>query len=244
LKEGLNLLYALQRKDDHLKEIEAAINEIPNSIKELEVARDLKSGIVSQAKASLSQNLEERKKFEKEIQLIREKIAKYKEQMIKVTTNKEYQGFINEIKFEENNILGVEEKIIEKMVENDEILETIRRTENEYNIIAGDYNQKIKDLSHSFEYLKSNLAEETLLRDELQKKIPGSLIKVYEQLYRKKESKAVSLVETEFCGICNVLIRPQLLNELIISNEILVCENCGRILYKQLREEPDVPIID
>ena len=46
--------------------------------------------------------------------------------MSKATTNKEYQGFIAEIKYEEDNISTLEEKVIEKMVESDEIENEIR----------------------------------------------------------------------------------------------------------------------
>ena len=88
MKEGLDILYALQQKDDQLKEIEAIIKEIPLQIKELENERDARSEMIEKAKKKLHGNLEDRKKFEREIPVLREKISKYKEQMMKVTTNK------------------------------------------------------------------------------------------------------------------------------------------------------------
>ena len=53
-----------------------------------------------------------REKLEKEILVIREKINKYKEQLNKATTNKEYQGFNAEIKYAQDTISSIEEKII------------------------------------------------------------------------------------------------------------------------------------
>ena len=101
MKEGLDILYALQQKDDQLKEIEIIIKEIPLQIKELESERDTRSEMIEKAKKKLQNNIEDRKKLEREIAALKDKISKYKEQMKKVTTNKEYQGFSNEIKFEE-----------------------------------------------------------------------------------------------------------------------------------------------
>jgi len=237
LKEGLDTLYALQQKDDQLKEIENTIKEIPLQIKELEDERDSRSDMIEKAKKKLQHNSEERKKLEREIAAIKDKIAKYKEQMKKVTTNKEYQGFSNEIKFEESNIGVVEEKIIEKMVESDEIMGKIREAENEFNKIAETYNQQIKDMRSNLDYHKNKLAEETKNKMTLRTRVEAKLLKAYDNLYAKKAGKVVSYVQTDFCGVCNIKIRPQVLSEMIISNDVLICESCGRILFKQIIDE-------
>ncbi len=237
MKEGLDILYALQQKDDQLKEIEAIIREIPLKIKELEDERDSRSTMIEKAKKKLHDNGEERKKLEREIVAIKDKIGKYKEQMKKVTTNKEYQGFSNEIKFEEANIVGVEEKIIGKMIESDEIMGMIREAEGEFKKIADAYNQQIKDMRSNLEYHKSKLAEETQNKKELRTRIDPKLLKAYDNLYVKKAGKVVSYVHTDFCGVCNIKIRPQVLSEMIISNDVLICESCGRILFKKIVDE-------
>ena len=237
MKEGLDILYALQQKDDQLKEIEIIIKEIPLQIKELEDERDARSEMIEKAKKKLQNNIENRKKLEREIAALKDKISKYKEQMKKVTTNKEYQGFINEIKFEETNITTVEERIIEKMIEADEIMGIIRETESEFNKIAAEYNQKIKDLQSYLDYHKNKLTEETKNKKELRIKVAANLLKAYDNLFVKKAGKVVSFVQTDFCGVCNIKIRPQVLSELVISNDVLICESCGRILFKNIVEE-------
>jgi len=239
LKEGLDILFALQQKDDQLKEIEIIIKEIPLQIKELEGERDSRSEMIEKAKKKLQINIEDRKKLEREIAVLRDKIIKHKDQMKKVTTNKEYQGFINEINFEESGITGVEEKIIEKMIEADEIMGIIRETESEFNKIAAEYNQKIKDLQSYLEYHKNKLSEETKNKKELRTRIAANLLKAYENLFVKKAGKAVSFVQSDFCGVCNIKIRPQALSELIISNDVLICESCGRILFKNIVGEDE-----
>lgn len=237
MKEGLDILYALQQKDDQLKEIATIIQEIPLQIKALEDERDSRSEMIENAKKKLQANIDERKKFEREIAAIKEKIVKYKEQMKKVTTNKEYQGISNEIKFEEANITAVEEKIIEKMVDADEIMGGIRDTEREFNKIAAEYNQKIKELHDYLEYHKNKLSEETKNKMELRSKVATNLLKAYDNLFAKKAGKVVSFVQTDFCGVCNIKIRPQVLSELVLSNDVLICESCGRILFKKIAEE-------
>lgn len=237
MKDGLEILYKLQQNDDRINETQVRIREIPQNIKALETDRDSKADIVNKSKEKLDENLKGRQKLEGEIQLIREKITKHREQLNKSTTNKEYQGFIAEIKNEEKMILEIEEKIIEEMLKSDEVMEEVRESEGEFNKIAGEYNKRIEDLKQNLEYNNSKLEDEKKSRDELRKTIPQNLLSIYDNLVKNREGKAISFVETNFCGICNVKIRPQRLSELISTNDIFICENCGRILYKEVKEE-------
>jgi len=236
LKEGLELLYTLQIEDDQIKDIEDTIQQIPKKIKKLEEERDSKKNIIENVKKKRDQNVKQREQLEKEIQLLKEKINKYKEQMNKSTTNKEYQGFIAEIKYEEDRISAVEENIIKRMLEFDEIMDEIRERESDFTKIAKEYNNKIKDLNENLKYNQSKLNQENNNKSDLRIKISEKLLKVYDNLFKNKAGKAVSLVETEFCGICNIKIRPQLLSEIISTESIFICENCGRILFKKIEE--------
>lgn len=239
MKEGLEVLYTLQQHDDKIREVESLIKQIPGEIKGLETERDGKATIIENTKVKLNENVKQREKLEKEILLIKEKIAKYKDQMSKATTNKEYQGFMAEIKYEENNIASVEEKIIERMLESDEIMAEIRESEAEYNKIASEYNEKIKDLNNSLEYNKTKLKEQAGEKAELRTTIPKNLLRIYDNLMKNKNGKAISYVETEFCGVCHVKIRLQRLNELISTNDMFVCESCGRLLFKKIEVQKE-----
>jgi len=234
LKEGLELLNQLQLLDDQIAETEIAIGEIPITIMDLESERDSKKNIIDKVKIKREENVKKREQLEKDILLIKEKIGKYREQMNKSTTNKEYQGFITEIKYEEDRISKVEEDIIQRMLEFDEIMDEIRERESEFNQIAAEYNVKIKELNSHLDYNKTKLTQENETKAKLREKVPPPLLKVYDNLFLKKAGKAISVVETEFCGICNVKIRPQLINEIISTDNLFICENCGRILFKKI----------
>lgn len=234
MKEGLDILLKLQQKDDQIKEIENTIKEIPQRIQQMEKERDKKAEMVGLARDKLQVNLEERRKVELEIFEIKERIKKYREQMKKVTTNKEYQGFISEIQFAENSVTCQEEKIIEKMVEADEIVAEISQVEKEYSEITASYNRKISELKSHQEFNSSKLQEEKEKRQVLQEQVEKDLLRVYNNLFQRKLGKVISTVDTEFCGVCNLKIRPQLLSELITTNDLLICENCGRLLFKKI----------
>ena len=241
MKEGLEKLYALQLLDDKIRELELSLKQVPESIQELERERDGKASIIENTKEKLKENAKAREKIEKEILMVKDKIKKYREQMSKATTNKEYQGFMAEIKFEEDNISSLEEKVIEKMLESDEIVKEIRGSEEEFGKISLEYNRKISDLKGLSEYNKMKLADVVKERNVVKDDIPANLLAAYDNLARKKNGKAVSLVVSEFCSVCNVKIRPQQYNELISSQKMFTCESCGRILFYRKVEKPPEP---
>lgn len=232
MKEGLEKLYRLQQLDDAIKSNQTLLKRLPETILEIEYERDSKKEMIETSKNKLAENLKSREKYEKEILLVKEKIKKYKDQMTKATSNKEYQGFMAEIRYEEESIQKIEEKIIEKMLESDEILGEIRSTETDFAQIADGYNEKITVLKKQINETEQLITELTQNRQSVHKEVPAPFLKIYENLFVKKAGKVVSKVESDFCGVCNVKIRPQILSELVTSSDIQVCENCGRILFK------------
>lgn len=232
MKEGLEKLFRLQQLDDAIKSHQTKLKQLPEIILEIEQERDSKKEMIESSKNKLAENLKDREKYEKEIQLVKEKIKKYREQMTKATSNKEYQGFMAEIRYEEESIQKIEEKIIEKMLESDEILGEIRNSEAEFAQIADGYNEKIAALQQQIRETEKLIEETTRNRQVVYQDVPAPFLKIYENLFQKKGGKVVSKVESDFCGVCNVKIRPQILSELVTSDDIQVCENCGRILFK------------
>ncbi len=232
MKEGLEKLFRLQQLDDAIKSHQNRLKQIPQMIREIENERDSKKEMIEASKAKLAENLKSREKYEKEIQLIKEKIKKYKDQMNQATSNKEYQGFMAEIRYEEESIQKIEEKIIEKMLETDEISGEVSNSQAEFAKIADGYNEKIAALKGQITEIEAVIEESNRNRVTVHAEVPAPFLKIYENLFVKKAGKVVSKVESDFCGVCNVMIRPQILSELITSSDIQVCENCGRILFK------------
>jgi len=37
--------------------------------------------------------------------------------------------------------------------------------------------------------------------------------------------------DDDFCSLCQMRVRPQMLNELMEMKQVILCEACGRILY-------------
>src|SRR5580658_8009370 len=117
----LPLLMELQAVDKEIAHLNAEVAALPRHIAALETR--LKSHVdqLDLDKKTLAAHYKERKDAEKEIIAIRDKISKYREQMLAVKTNEQYRALQHEIDFAETGIKGFEEKILEKMVLDEEL---------------------------------------------------------------------------------------------------------------------------
>jgi predicted nucleic acid-binding Zn-ribbon protein len=228
-------LISLQSLDEEIRQTTLILDKIPLQLKNIDANIEDQFQTVSQAKDKLVKNQKRRRTLEGEIQDIKAQIDKYKHQLGGVKTNKEYSALLSEIKDAQSKIDQKEEEIINEMLNADDISEEIRRAESK----ASD--AKVKLGKDKEELIRERQELEAKKTDLIQKKealiplIPKEQSKLYLEIFRKKNGIPLSPVTDDFCSMCQIRIRPQVLNELKEESQIILCENCGRILYIKKR---------
>lgn len=88
---------------------------------------------------------------------------------------------------------------------------------------------------------KDRLGQLSTKRNELAAAVPGDTLKMFERIAAKHEGKALALVirthpkREEFaCDGCNMSITLQQVNTLMSSDQPVICNTCGHILYLEL----------
>lgn len=95
-----------------------------------------------------------------------------------------------------------------------------------------DKNNKIKSKYNGIEEnLKGKIRLEENEIITLENKIDASLLNKY-NLTKKNKGTGIAEVKDSVCSGCNMLIPTILIDKLNNQNEIIYCENCGRILCK------------
>ena len=224
-------LIKLQKLDEEIKKLSVFLENIPDKLAEIDDKIETSFRIVSSAKEKLSQNQQKRRTFEGDVQDQKIKIEKYRKQLSGVKTNIEYTSLLKEIASVEKIIGQLEEDIISEMLAADDIENDIKTSEKK----ANDAKEKLlkeKDMYLQEKEAKEKEKEEFQSdRDQLIPSIPASQMSLYNSIFRKNLGIALSPVTDDFCSMCQIRIRPQVLNELIEQSSIILCENCGRILY-------------
>jgi len=79
--------------------------------------------------------------------------------------------------------------------------------------------------------LQGSLADLKKQREEFVAQLPPALGELYNRIALKKQGLALAVVSGEVCAACQMKLRPQLINEIRLGEQIIVCESCSRILY-------------
>ena len=227
----------LQNLDTEIRSAELVLEGIPRLTEEIDRKIQACSKVVADAKDKLAQNQKKRRDLETEVKDIKVQIGKYKRQLNEVKTNKEYTVLLKEIEEAQHAIDTFEEAIIAEMLAADDIEEEIqaalRKQAREEESLTKEklvLNEKMKET----EARKAKLQRE---REDLLPGIPPDQRRLYETIYQKKGGIALSPVRGDFCAMCHMRIRPQMLNEIRDKAVMILCENCGRILYWPTKAE-------
>lgn len=220
----------LQAVDRTIGSLTSRIEIIPAQIKQIEDQLNAFLHALEEHKQQLAANQKERRDLDADTQMIRAKISKHRDQLYEVKTNEQYKAMLHEIGGEEAKIRAIEDRILDKMGEAEELESFVRdaaaRLEGERSRVAGEKQALEKERAAD----EASRAEAEQRRRALAEGLSGSSLQLYERA-RKARGTAVVEVVDGTCAGCHVKLRPQYFNEVRSSEALLTCENCGRILY-------------
>jgi len=233
-----DLIIQLQHLDSDIHASALVLESIPHLVQDVDKRIQAGSTAVAEAKDRMAQNQKRRRDLETEVKDLKAQIGKYKRQLNEVKTNKEYTSFLKEIEETQHKVDGLEEAIIAEMLAADDVEEEIRTAthkQGQEEEILHKERQALDEKAREMEKKKARLLEE---RDALLPRVSPEQLRLYEAIFLKKGGIAISPVKDDFCAKCHMRIRPQMLNEIHERVKIILCENCGRILYWPTKPEP------
>ena len=224
-------LIQLQNLDKEIMDTSLFLENIPSEIEKIDKNIEASSRIVALAKERMAQNQKKRRELEAEVKDIKAQVSKYNLQLNEVKTNREYSSLLKEIDEAKQKVSDFEEEIISEMLTADEIEDEIKAASQKYSEAEEMFSKEkdaLQQKKKELETKRNKLAKE---KEELVPKIPSDQISLYLKIFKKKSGIVLSPVNEEFCSMCHMRIRPQVINELKGKEKIILCENCGRILY-------------
>src|SRR5918911_3753327 len=125
----LERVIALQRLDSAAHDAERRLAAEPERSAALDARIATAKKRVADAKERLAANQGARRAIEKDVALHQSRLSKFREQAMAVKTNQEYHAIQKEISFAQGEVKTLEDKILEAMLEADEITATVKRAE-------------------------------------------------------------------------------------------------------------------
>jgi predicted nucleic acid-binding Zn-ribbon protein len=221
----------LQILDDRTAVLTKEISALPKHISEIEKKLDNSQRRLEHDKAALAANQKDRKHFEAEIQTNEQKISKLKTQMMDAKTNDQYRAFQHEIDFCTQEIARYEDRILELMTGSDPLEKNVKAAEA---ALATEKKQVDAEKVAARERTAADQKEIDALTRERKQLLAEMTPKVafeYERIRKGRAGVAIAEVLQGRCSKCNIVLRPQFLQELKRGDNIMVCESCKRMLY-------------
>lgn len=230
MQPDLEKLLELQKVDAEVVRLQAEIAALPKRVAEIETKLAVNIAKVEEAKTSAKANEQARRKYEGEIKGLQEKISKYRDQMLAVKTNDEYRALGNQIKFSEENIRDLEDKILDCMIKAEDIDRGIKAAEkdlaSERAEVEKEKNEARSRTAQNEQALNNILPK----RAQLRAGIDAQILAHYDRVLKARGS-ALSEVREQICTACRVMLRIQVYADVVAGNQLLTCDSCGRILY-------------
>jgi predicted nucleic acid-binding Zn-ribbon protein len=204
----------------------------------LQSARDVVAGI----KAKLTAAADKRRVEEKEVASVQTRLAKYKDQLLEVKTNREYTAMLHEIEAAQNDIRTREDRILEIMMETDELNAAIKKGEAELKAAEKEIAAERAVLDTEMASLQTEIEKTTVERKTVVAGMDRQVLSIFETTAKGRKGVAVAEAKDGLCTICHVRLRPQVFNEVRKNESIIQCDSCRRILYFAGSSEAASPV--
>jgi predicted nucleic acid-binding Zn-ribbon protein len=227
----LKTVIELYQLDSRIAEFTAQIEALPSEIQTLEAQLNQFVHAHEHRKQRLGMNHKERRDLDSEIQVIQTRISKHKDQLYEVKTNEQYRAMLKEIEGEEANIRQIEDRLLEKMLEAEEleklINEAASRLDSEEARVAAEV-KRLQTLCREDGEERDRLLAQ---RQQDEGALAPEILDLYERVRKARRGVALAEAREGCCTACNVRLRPQVYNDVRTSESVVTCESCSRILY-------------
>ncbi|MGA7218605.1 MAG: C4-type zinc ribbon domain-containing protein [Candidatus Sulfotelmatobacter sp.] len=229
LPEIENIL-RLQEADKEIRRLQDEVAELPKRVAAIERKLSNTKAQLERAQAAVKADEATRRKHDTTISDLRGKISKYRDQSLDVKTNEQYKALLHEIQFAEKEIAATEDKILELMLTSDARDKEVKAAQAELKAEAAEIEkEKIAARERTAEDEKQ-LSEWRGKRDQMRAGVGEDLLRHYERV-SKFRGTGISEVRDHKCMACQVMLRPQIYNDVRTGQQTVVCDSCQRILY-------------
>ena len=238
MSSELSQLIELQELDLDIQRIADRLQKIPAERDQIETEFNQHTGEFLKLKSEYQKTIADRKSLEDELAITQQHHEKYKQDLMRVTNEKEYTTALREIDATKKKIGALETDILKRM-------EEIENFETSLNALAPDVERKRAEVDRNLTALdreRDEANQQLNALAERRKQIASSISKplfaTYDRMSRTRRGQALAEIRADgICSACRVKVRPKVFSDVRKGEEMITCESCGRILYYR----PDHP---
>jgi predicted nucleic acid-binding Zn-ribbon protein len=231
MREQISILVRLQTIDSDIQKIEKRLGKVDS---EMAVLDSELEEFESSIKEKVSIGEEYQKTFrslESDANMNLPKIAKSKEKLTSVKTNKEYQALLKEIEDLKTANSNTEDQMLEILEQSDTAEVQLREEEHQFESAKIRVAEEKDAIKMAAEEDRTRLAG---LQEDFQTvldTVNPDILKAFKSVRSRIGNLAIAKVEDAVCAGCHMNIPPQMYNELQRFESLMYCPQCQRIIY-------------
>ena len=222
----------------HLQEIDTALDrarrriaDIPSLQQALEARAAERAAAVQAVQDRIAATAASRRDVEKEVAGVQARLSKYKDQLMAVKTNKEYQAMQTEIATAEGLVRSYDDRLLELMEASEQEAADLKAAEAAMKAEQSAIASEQKALEAEKATRAAELERLTAERAALTPQISRDALTIFERVAHGRKGQALAEARDGLCTVCHVRLRPQVFNEVRRNASIIQCDSCTRILY-------------
>ncbi len=232
MKAELQQLIALQNLDTSIRKLEKDQEAIPERRAEIEGEFDQRAFEIRALESRRDEAKHTRARLENEVVDQRGRAERAERNLMSSKKQDEYTAAIREADAARKQISALETQILEQL----ETLEQSEAALNERAAEIASLNSDREARLKAFDDQSGSIAERLTVarkeREEVFANLPKAMSALYSRIKaRIRDGVAVAEARNRSCTACFMSLRPQVMSEIRRGEEILTCDNCGRILY-------------
>ena len=231
LHPDLQHLIHLQELDLTAERHRRRSTDIPVLQSALDARLAERTSVVDSVKARIAACQAVRREIEKDLAAVQGRLSKFKNQLMEVKTNKEYQAMQKEMSVAEQEISDQETRLLERMEEADALALELKAAESALKGEQAEVTRERQQLEGEKSELERNLQRTLEERLAVAAQISKQAIEVFDRVAHGRKGIALAEARDGLCTVCHVRLRPQIYNEVRRNDNIIQCESCTRILY-------------
>jgi len=235
---SIEKLLIIQERDRRVLQLDQELKRIPDERAEIEARAKAATSRLEELKLKARQIESERKELENQVAAKRELINKWRAQQVLTKKNEEYQALTHEIENAEKEIFKIEDKELDLMETAEKLAAEIRKEQQVLTEVSAVSQRQRQTLDQREAAIKAEMEKLKADRGTLCKDVDPSMMSRYERIMRHRKDSAVVPVQHGICGGCHLQIPPQVMHQAKSGEELVTCDQCGRILYWSREFEP------
>jgi predicted nucleic acid-binding Zn-ribbon protein len=231
MREQIAILVRLQAIDSDIQKIEKRLGKVDGEIAILDVELEAFESTIME-KESVHEGYQRRyRSLESDANMNLPKIAKSKEKLTSIKTNKEYQALLKEIEDLKTANSKIEDQMLEILEQSDNAETQLGEKKQAFEAarirVAGEKAGIAKAAEEDRSRLARLQAEFQIVLDTVNQDI----LKAFKSVRNRIGNLAIAKVEDAVCAGCHMNIPPQMYNELQRFESLMYCPQCQRIIY-------------